>query len=308
MKDKRDMVKAAYYYYEKNLTQQEIADRMNTSRQRINRILKKALKEGIVKIEVVDIEEYNVELEHKLEEKYNLKQSVVISNMNNAKVETLLGKAASKYLESILEKEDLIGVTGGRALSEVSKQLKENVSLNVSTVQLIGGSNVVATDLKSDEIASKIASKLGGESNVLYAPVIVENKEVKDALMSDGNMKHIFSKMDKCNVIIAGIGELTLETPIHLDQNFNKEYTRNLIDLGCVGDIGFRWYNLEGEFIKHDYDDRTIGYNILTNKTEALKIGIAGGESKINSIKGALNGRFLDVLITDEATALELIK
>ncbi len=52
---------------------------MNMSRQRVNRILKKALEDNIVQIKINDMDKYNVELENKLEEKFNLKQSVVIN-------------------------------------------------------------------------------------------------------------------------------------------------------------------------------------------------------------------------------------
>jgi len=36
-------------------------------------------------------------------------------------------------------------------------------------------------------------------------------------------------------------------------------------------------------------------------------IAVAGGRQKITAIRGALNGRFLNVLITDEDTALALV-
>jgi lsr operon transcriptional repressor len=37
-------------------------------------------------------------------------------------------------------------------------------------------------------------------------------------------------------------------------------------------------------------------------------IGIAGGEHKVDAIKGALNGRYIHSLITDEKTALRLLE
>ncbi len=37
-------------------------------------------------------------------------------------------------------------------------------------------------------------------------------------------------------------------------------------------------------------------------------IGIAGGEHKVDAIKGALRGRFIHTLITDERIALRLLK
>ena len=44
--------RAAYYYYKNHLTQEEIAKRMNMSRQRVNRILSACIKNGIVRISI----------------------------------------------------------------------------------------------------------------------------------------------------------------------------------------------------------------------------------------------------------------
>ena len=303
----KEMVKVSYYYYKKGLTQGEIAKKMNMSRQRVNRILKKALEDNIVQIKINDMDKYNVELENKLEEKFNLKQSVVINPIDDYTIYGALGIAGAEYLEGILTKEDMIGVTWGRTLSEVAKRLSYNEKLNVSAVQLIGGLNIAYTDLQADEITRTIGRKLGGNSHILYAPAIVESKEIKDAFMSDNNLKETFENMRKCNIIIAGIGELKEDTQLHKDEDLNDEYKKHLFCQGCVGDIGFRWYDKDGNPIRHNYYDRTIGYDILKNKNNALVVGIAGGEKKYEAILGALKGNYLDVLITDNDMAERLI-
>ena len=48
--------RVAYYYYRIGLTQEEIAKRMNMSRQRVNRIVSSCIKLGIVKITIDGIE------------------------------------------------------------------------------------------------------------------------------------------------------------------------------------------------------------------------------------------------------------
>lgn len=302
----KDMVRIAYYYYKLGMTQSQIGNKMQMSRQRVNRLLKKALEENIVQINIVDFDKYNLELETKLEEKFNLKQIIVVSSIDEASIISNIALAGAEYLEEILTKNALIGVTLGKALSEVAKKLKINQSLNASTVQMIGGANIVYTDLKPDDITTTIARKLGGKSHILYAPAIVENEKTKDAMMSDYSFKLTFENMDRCNIIIAGIGEIKDKTSYY-ENKFDKEYKEHLLGLGAVGDIGLRWFDKEGNIVKHDYDNRTIGYNILKKKTDALVIGIAGGREKHEAILGALNGGFLDVLITDNKTAEYLI-
>ncbi|MDR7869462.1 MAG: sugar-binding transcriptional regulator [Tissierellaceae bacterium] len=304
----KEMVKASYYYYKKGLTQSEIAEKMGMSRQRVNRVLKSALEENIVNITIVDMDKYNLELESKLEEKFHLKQSVVISAIDDKAIVPSLGIAGAEYLEDILSKDDIIGFTWGKTLSEVAKRIKPNTELNVSAVQLVGGLNIAFTSLSPDEITRTIAKKLGGESYMIFAPVIVDSKEIKDAIMSDYSLRTTFQNMDRCNIIVAGIGELNQDTKLYKDREFNKEFIQYLISKGSVGDIGFRWFDNDGQPIEHKYNNRTIGFNILEKKSDSLVVGIAGGESKYEAILGALKGRYIDVLITDNETAKRLIE
>lgn len=304
--DNKEMVKVAYCYYKLGMTQTEIGLKMFISRQKVNRLLKRALEEGIVQIKINDINKYNLELETKLEEKYGLIQCVVISTIDEKDIIPSLGIAGTEYLEKIVKKGDMIGVTWGRTLSEIAKNIKTEKELNISVVQLVGGANILFTSLEPDIITSTIAKKLGGQSHILYAPAIVENKNTKDAMMSDFSIKQTFENMKQCNIIVVGIGEIK-EDAVYFNNDFDKKYKEQLINRNSVGDIGFRWFDLDGNVVEHDFDDNTIGYNVLKEYNDALIIGAAGGVEKRDAILGALRGNFLDVLITDSKTAEALI-
>lgn len=303
----RELIKVAYYYYKKELTQNEISKKMGMSRQRVNRLLKRAREEGIVKVHIADIEKYDFELETKLEEKFNLKESVVAFSIDEENVTSALGVAGARYLDEIVEKGDMLGVTWGKTLSEVAMQLPNINNYQLPVVQLVGGMHIAYTALRPDEITRTIANKFNGTSYLLYSPASVERKEIKEAIMSDHSIKETFNMMEKCNIIMAGIGELTKDSTLYTQEYFNEKYINHLVELGCVGDIGFRWYDIDGQAVEHDYIDRTIGYDILENKNDALIVAVAGGEKKYEAILGALRGNFIDVLITDKNMAERLV-
>ena len=305
--ESKEMVKVAHYYYEKSLTQEDIAKKMQMSRQRVNRLLKKALDENIVRISIVHEDKDNVDLENSLEELYGIEQAIVISCIEENRISKELGVAGAQYLEKTLKQGFNIGVTGGKTLSEVAKAIKKNEKLEVSAIQLIGGINIAYTDLDSSEITKNIAKKFGGEAYVLYAPFLVKNKEIKDALMSDDNVKQRFEKMKECNIFMVGIGELDSNTKLYDESYFNQEYKNHLMERGAIGDIGFRWFDKEGKKIVHDYEDRTIGYDVLEKADNSKVVALAGGEKKHEAVLGALRGQFIDVLITDSETAKYLI-
>ncbi len=60
--------------------------------------------------------------------------------------------------------------------------------------------------------------------------------------------------------------------------------------------------------VKLPIHDRRIGID-LADLTQIPKVtGVAGGLHKVDAILGALRGGFLDVLVTNELTALRLLE
>lgn len=298
---KKEMIKACYYYYKKQLTQFEISKKMKMSRQRVNRILKRSIEEGIVEIKIEQSKESFVELENQIEEIFKIKQCFV--TYQGLKFE----ESAAKFLEKLVVSENLVGVTCGKTLSSVCNYLDVNKNFKISVVQLVGGMNIKHTSLQADQITRLMASKWGGVAHVLYAPVLLQSKEIKEALMLDNMIKNIFDNMSKCTYLIVGIGELSEKNSIYEDEIIDKEYKNELLKLNAVGDIGFRWYDKNGDRVKHSYDEKTLSYDVLKKSKNQSVIAIARGVSKLKSIYSALIGNHIDILITDENTA-ELLK
>lgn len=113
----KEYQRVAYYYYKAGLTQEDIAKRMNMSRQRVNRIVSACVDLGIVKITIQNLDKSNLELETALEQKYNLTGVRIVNNIVEENIVRELGIAAGTYLQSVLKKGDIIGVTRGRTNS-----------------------------------------------------------------------------------------------------------------------------------------------------------------------------------------------
>ena len=69
---KNEDTRIAYYYYEAGQTQDQIAQRLGISRQRVNRILAECIERGIVRITVDRSPEEYFASESALEDKYRL--------------------------------------------------------------------------------------------------------------------------------------------------------------------------------------------------------------------------------------------
>jgi deoxyribonucleoside regulator len=75
-----------------------------------------------------------------------------------------------------------------------------------------------------------------------------------------------------------------------------------------VGQICGRSFNAAGQNCCDELDDRTIGLNLNELRSIKHKICIAFGPEKVEAILGAFKGRLLNVLVTDENTAVRLLK
>lgn len=119
-----EYTRVAHYYYKEGCTQEQIAQRMNMSRQRVNRILSDCLEYGIVHISITaSPSTMLLELESKLKEKYRLQDIRVVDIAGEKDVYRDLGAAAAQYLATILRDDDVVGLTRGNTLAAMAEQM-----------------------------------------------------------------------------------------------------------------------------------------------------------------------------------------
>ena len=103
------------------------------------------------------------------------------------------------------------------------------------------------------------------------------------------------------------IRELSMETTkrVKLEGLSNDLIER--IKKEAVGDIDSRFITSEGKIADKKLNERTIGIDLSELKAKDHSILVAGGERKLEAIKGALQGNYANVLVTDEETAKALL-
>lgn len=118
--DLRLLTKVSKLYYEENLTQDEIMERLQLSRSKVSRLLQRARERGIVKITVMSPPGLYPDLEAELENRYQLSEALVVEArdpQSQALVSRELGIAAANYLLRTLQDNDVIGISWGTTLS-----------------------------------------------------------------------------------------------------------------------------------------------------------------------------------------------
>lgn len=300
-----EYVKVAYYYYKVGMTQDEIAKKMVMSRQRVNRIIKRCLETGIVTITIRENFSTNVELEAKLEERTGLNE-VFISSSDMKELNDSLGAAAAVYLERILKDNDIIGFSRGRALSHLVSNLLPTSRKNLTVTQLVGGLNAEETSTNSDNIVRDSAHILQAKPCFMYAPIIVENKELRDSMLNQSFFSQVYDTMKKCTVAVVGIGNFTNQTGLVPKSFMFEEEYQELKRRSAVGEICTHYFNADGAIIRCGINERVFAIDYDSYQKIPVRVGIAGGAEKTQAIIGAIKGKLINVLITDLETAQQL--
>ena len=306
----KETIKVAYYYYNLGFNQQDIADKLGMSRQRVNRLLKRALQDGIVEIKVHGYDESNLNLEGKLESKFGLKEALVVdSGENNS-----FGIACINYLDRNIETGSNIGITFGSTIAQVCNgpdlstyRLPRWPFHDISVIQMLGGINSDDIAFKPDGIANRVASLFGGNAYSLFVPAIVDNMELKNLFNYEYRNNEIMNKYSQIDMAVVGIGAFNEDNVLIKNGYLNRENYEFLLSNGCVGDVCFRFINIKGEIVDSEFQKRIMGISDEDYHSIKLRIGMAYGQQKVKPIIAAINGKYINVLITDVDTGQLLL-
>lgn len=303
------MVKVAWLYYFRNLTQQEIAEKYNLSRPKVGRLLKKALDEGIVEIRLSkSIQSYNLLIENDLESRFDLREALVVNSAEDQP--TLydnLGMACARYLDRVLEPNFILGIGLGTTVRAIVPHLAPHKSCNGTIVTLSGGFSQPGHDTSDFNASWPLANLLEANLEQLYCPLVAQNKESRNAILSDRSLSGQLKRASESNIAIVSIGYIHLDMPLHRLEFCESQDVEQLKAAGAVGEILVNFYDIHGKQVKTNLDDRMIGLSIEDLKKIPTTIAISGGIEKAPAILGALRTGCIDVLVTDQKTAQVLV-
>ena len=301
------MAKVADLYYLRDLTQQEIAERLGISRPMVSRLLQRSRAEGIVRIEVIPPNGVHHDLERELEERFALREAIVTMGQGETATQRELGRAAARYFERLLKGGEKIGVSWGTTLRAVVDNLRPQ-SLHPTVVPLVGGVGQISPGIHANDLAHGIASAFGGRVHLLHAPAIVASCAVRQALFSDAGIRLALALARQVDVALVGIGALVRSSTLVRSGYFSAERLAALRRRGAVGDICTRAFTIDGGPVDNALERRILAVDLSDLRRIPTVIAVAGGVGKAEAIHGALRGRLVDVLVTDHLAALAILR
>lgn len=308
------MSKVSSLYYLQDLKQREIAERLHLSRPKVSRLLQQARDRGIVQISVTSPEGNFVELETELENQYDLEEVLITAssfsdaNGDTAFLKRQIGAAAANYLRRTVEDGDILGITWGTTLQAMMKALQPMTTNDVHVVQTLGGVGPPEAEAHAADLSRRLAQLLDGQLTALPTPGIVDSTEARDVLLSDRHTQAALKLFPEITTAYVGIGALDTNPIFTEDPAVPQDTYDALVASEAVGDIALRFFDADGRPVSTSLDERLIGITLEQLNQADRVVGVAGGPQKVEAILGALRGGLVDVLITDRATATNILE
>ncbi len=311
----RLLVRAAQLYYEQELTQASISQRLGLSRQKVQRLLSEARQQGIVRINIRPVMGVYAALEQGLEERFGLDEAVVVETTayeEQAVVTREIGAGAFEYLLRVLRPHDVVVISWGGSLLGMVDALQASGGVagvaGLKVVQGLGGLGDPTNETHAADLTRRLAQMLGGRAHLLPAPGVAGSLEARKAYAGDPFVAQALAEGAAANLAFMGIGAPRPDSILCREGTIvSWPELAALEKEGAVGDINLRYFDRLGQQVASDLDERVIGLTLAEIRQIERVVGVAGGAAKVEAIRGALEGKLVDVLVTDHLLAQRLL-
>ncbi|HBF37841.1 MAG TPA: hypothetical protein DDW50_11020 [Firmicutes bacterium] len=305
------LVQVVHLYYQRNMTQDEIAKRLGVSKMTVSRALKTAETQKLVEIKINLPIMNHQELEKRLIQRLNLNEvfvtcpPVLQTKADRLKGELLLdfiGKSTALFIDHLLQDSITIGIAQGKTIGYIARNLSAKKLNNAKVVQILGGLNT-SSSYNPYDLLQLVSSKLGAEGTYMSGQAFVINEMAQKVIMAENLHSGIGNLWAKCDFCLAALGSCSNNGAYVTSGLLNDDDLQEVVQRGAVGDIVGHFYNQDGNFVTSILHKRVNSIPIEDLRKVKQIIVTASGSEKIKPIIGAARTGLPITLITDQHTA-----
>jgi len=294
-------------FYVMGESQIEIARSSGLDPSTVSRYLKRAREDGIVEIHIRRPHNLDDILARELATAFELKRAIVVEESMDGDTYGGVARAAAEYLDGQLANGTRLGLSWGRMLSAVVRSMSSSRLAKLDISLLHGGVGSAGAGIQGHELARYLVSLHPGSTvRYLHAPILVDSPDIRDAMMRDGSIRAALDAVSDVELALVGIGTLDQSAPLVRYGHISRSDTDRLHAAGATGDMATRFFTRTGEPV-HVLDDRLLAVEWDQLEGIPVVVAVATGHKKSDAILGALRSGCIDVLVTDEGTAHEVL-
>ena len=316
VKDLAQISQVAHMYYNLNMLQPEIAEKLFFSRSKVSRMLDKARKLGIVEVKIKRIFDRAASVEENLKSRFGLKEAIVVTTYdeNEDDLFDIITDFGAAYVSNYIKGDCILGITRGNTIIKLVNKLVKLNECDVHVVQLMGSTGDPDTNAESRELVNKVSRIYSGVSYYLNVPLYVDDLYAKKALLQDPIVQKTFQIMQRCDIVLTGLGGFNAEEGNISKSSPNwfgyltEKHILELRNKGAVGSICAQFFDVDGRHIDCEWNKKCVSMPFERIKRSNLTVGVISGPEKTTTLLGALRGRLLDVVIADINTVLNVLE
>lgn len=299
-----EAARAGWLYYVGGMTQDQIAVEMGVSRQRAQRLVSRAMADGLIQVRLNHRIGVCLDLEQALRDRFGLTRCRVVPGLGaGADPVAGIAAAAAAELERFLRMPDplVIGLGTGRALRGLVDAMAPMEAPQHRLVSLIGN---IAPDGSASffDVVMRIADKVRAPHYPMLVPVISHTPEERAAFHALAPVQRVLELARTVDVIFVGVGQMADDAPLKKDGFASDSEMAQMQAAGAAGEVAGWVYDSEGRYLDFGINTRTGGVRVEPG-LERPAIGIAAGATKARAIRGAMKSHIINGLVTDQPTA-----
>lgn len=298
-------------YYEHHYNQMTIAQKLNLSRPYVSKLLQEANTMGIVKITIHDPLSYESSLERRIRLDYGLQRVFITPCVPGEDTVDQVASSAARYLNSIIKNGDIIGISNGSTMYHFALNAIHRDDLaDILLIQLSGEYIDLSHHISTKENLKLASEAFNATPYGFPCPLFFENEKIKKIVLGDKNIQRVIDLQYKANIVVFSIGSLgTVGTNSLIKSGYlTPETLESLVRSGTVGDIFSHFIDKNGYPSAPELDKRNVSLPLSELQKKEQRICIASGRGKLDILKAALAGKYINVLAIDEELAKGLFK
>jgi DNA-binding transcriptional regulator LsrR (DeoR family) len=301
--------RAGWLYYIAGNTQDEIARKLGVSRQTAQRLVSMSVTEKLIRVRLDHPIGVCLELAEKVKSAYGIDYCEVVPSDPELNSMTVgVAEAAAADLERYLISSHpvIVAMGTGRMLRAVAEQLTPMECPQHKIVALVGN---IAPDGSASlfDVASRVGERVKAPHYPMPLPVIATTIHEKNLLLAQKPLRNVLELAGQADVTYVGIGSVGDDAALLRDGFVKPDEMRAVMRAGAVGEIVGWAYDEKGNLVEGLTNDRVLSVPLARPATRKV-IGVVMAADRIKAVRGALKGRLVNGLITNEAMAAQLLK
>lgn len=305
------IMKAAYLYYTRGLSQRTIAEMLGISVPTVSRLLKQARTRGIVQFSIGDTYRSCIELESILCCRFGLKEVIIApidpkEKCSEEEKKRSVAIEGARYLQRKIAGNDVLGVGFGSTVHSLIYYLNPCLRVGAQVVTLIGEQGGIRPDLTSHSLTTRLALTFGGNQHCLEENVIQKSEKRLHQLLADGKVKDVTQYFNKLTISLSGIGTLLQNNRAVFPEYLQPGELQRIQKMEACSMLLMHFLKKNGEECHTSLSDHTLSIGLQDYKRTPCKIVVAAENWKAEAVLAAVRGGLVDVLVIDQQLAERL--